>query len=89
MALTHVIPAVRMDPVYLARLSAGSLEAVSQLEAKWGPRFGRPVFPVLARPLPSLLARTAAAGVLRRRSPRYAIKYARLRAQLAARLARS
>ena len=85
LALTHVIPPWRLEPAYLAQLAAGSVTSVARLEAKWAPRFGRPVFPVLARPLPALLARTAAAAVLARRSPSYAVKLARLRAQLRAR----
>jgi hypothetical protein len=89
MALTHVIPSARLEPGYLARLAAGSVTSIAALEAKWAPRFGRPVFPALAVPLPALAARTAAAAVLARRSPRYAVKHARLRAQLRARTSRA
>ena len=87
--LTHFIPPWRLEPAYLAALSAGSLTSVVALEAKWAPRFGRPVFPVLSLPLPQLAARTAAAAVLARRSPTYVVKHARLRAQLRARLRRA
>jgi len=85
--LTHVIPAARLETGYLARLAAGSVESAARLEAKWAPRFGTPVFPFLARSLPSLAARTAVTSVLRHGSPRHAVKHARLRAQLRARRA--
>jgi glycosyltransferase involved in cell wall biosynthesis len=76
LSLTHVISADRVCRSYLERLAAGSVKSSLELEQKWSPRFGRPVYPMLSMSLVELLARVVATTVLGFRSPRYRIKRA-------------
>jgi glycosyltransferase involved in cell wall biosynthesis len=84
--LTHVIPPGRIRSGYLKRLAVGKVKSTQELDRKWSPRFGRPVYPIFYMPMASILARAVAAALLGLYSPRYRIKRCIYTALIRARL---
>jgi glycosyltransferase involved in cell wall biosynthesis len=74
LCLTHVISSERVSGEYLQRLAVGNLKSSLALERKWSPRLGCSVYPRFSTPLPKLLAKTAAIGIMGIWSPRHRIR---------------
>lgn len=88
LCLTHVIGRGRLDVDYLRRLAVSNVRSALELEEKWSPRVGAPIFPMFQIPLPKLVARYVIASVAGLRSPRFRIKRAAFAALARARLGR-
>jgi glycosyltransferase involved in cell wall biosynthesis len=49
LTLTHVIPAERLTEQYISRLVVASIASTAEIDRKWSPRVGAPVFDFLHR----------------------------------------
>jgi len=47
LSLTHVIPERRTTEQYISRLVVGNIVSAAEVERKWSPRFGKPIFEFL------------------------------------------
>lgn len=62
--LTHLIPAGRASEDYTIRIAVSSLESSRELEAKWSPLFGVPVFPIFGMSPVVVMMRVLVHGAL-------------------------
>jgi hypothetical protein len=47
--VTHVIPAERLTEQYMSRLVVSNIVSTAEIDRKWSPRFGVPIFDFLRR----------------------------------------
>jgi glycosyltransferase involved in cell wall biosynthesis len=72
--LTHLIGATRTEGSYIERLAVANVRSSWELEQKWAPRLGQPVFAMFTASWMRLLAAFTVLAVLSSLSPRYRIK---------------
>lgn len=89
MQLVHLISVDRLAVPYLSRLAESNVRSSLELERKWAPRLGEPVYPMFSDSIVPLLAKLVVSRFLALRSPRFQIEHRRYRALTRARLGRS